>query len=301
MKGRVAECALVFAMMLWASSFIALKLAFVSYDPWTVIAGRMWVATLCFLVMWKRVMRFEYRSGDWKVLLILVLAEPCLYFILEAMALQYTSAGQAGMVTSLAPLLTAVVAFVFLRERLSRIAVMGLSIAIGGVLLLGTDGHGSDAAPDPMLGNALEFGAMLCAAICSVCLKHLSGRYSALTLTALMSFAGLIFFTPLAMIQGNSWHWNSQGIGAIVFLGAFVTLGAYLLYNYAIAHMPVTRAASFVNLIPVFTLVLAYLILGERMTLVQLAACVLVMIGVGVSQMKGRKPLKPPVEQPNQA
>ena len=289
MKGRVAECALVFAMVLWASSFIALKLAFVSYDPWTVIAGRMWVATLCFLVMWKRVMRFEYRSGDWKVLLILVAAEPCLYFILEAMALQYTSAGQAGMVTSLAPLLTAVVAYIFLKERLSRIAVFGLSIAIGGVLMLGTDGHGSDAAPNPMLGNALEFGAMLCAAICSVCLKHLSSRYSALTLTALMSFAGLIFFTPLAMTLGNPWHWDDQGVTAIVFLGAFVTLGAYLLYNYAIAHMPVTRAASFVNLIPVFTLVLAYLILDERMTMTQLGACALVMVGVGVSQMRSRK------------
>lgn len=288
MKGRIAEISLVVAMLLWASSFIALKIAFQSYDPWTVIAGRMIVASVCFLCFWRKLLKFHYQSGDWKLLLLLVAAEPCLYFIFEALALQYTTAGQAGMITSLAPLLTAVIAFFVLKEKISKIASLGLGIAIIGVLVLGSEGHSSETAPNPMLGNSLEFLAMLCAAVFSICLKILSERYSALTMTALMSFTGMLFFTPIALLQGNAWSWDAQGLTAIVFLGGFVTIGAYLLYNYAISHMPVTRAAGFINLIPVFTLVLAYLILDERLSPMQIGACAIVMFGVGLSQFKSK-------------
>ena len=289
MKGRLAEIALMFAMILWASSFIALKVAFQSYDPWTVIAGRMIIASLCFLAFWKKLFNFHYRPGDWKIILLLVSAEPCLYFIFEAMALQYTTAGQAGMITSLAPLLTAVIAFFALGERINKVAALGLCIAIGGVLLLGSEGHSTESAPNPMLGNTLEFFAMLCAAVFSVCLKKLSERYSALSLTALMSAAGMVFFTPLALIKGGPWDFHLEALGAILFLGSFVTIGAYLLYNYAIAHMPVTRAAGYINLIPVFTLIMAYLVLDERLTYLQFGACAIVMFGVGLSQIKRNK------------
>ncbi len=289
MKGRLAEIALLFAMVLWASSFIALKVAFQSYDPWTVIAGRMIVASICFLAFWKKLFNFHYRAGDWKIILLLVSAEPCLYFIFEAMALQYTTAGQAGMITSLAPLLTAVIAFFVLGERINKIAAFGLCIAIVGVLLLGSEGHSTESAPNPMLGNTLEFFAMLCAAVFSICLKILSERYSALSLTALMSAAGMVFFTPIALIKGGPWELHIQALGAILFLGSCVTIGAYLLYNYAIAHMPVTRAAGYINLIPVFTLIMAYLVLDERLSYLQFAACAIVMFGVGLSQIRTKK------------
>lgn len=52
-------------------------------------------------------------------------------------------------------------------------------------------------------------------------------------------------------------------MAVIVFLGACVTLGAYLLYNWSVTQVKVTLAAAYVNLIPVFTLLLAYLLLGR--------------------------------------
>ncbi|MGB1299472.1 MAG: DMT family transporter, partial [Psychrobium sp.] len=111
---------LVFAMLLWASSFIALKIAFASYSPMLVIWARMLIASICFLVFIKQVMRFEYRAGDWKLLLVLAALEPCLYFVLEAKALQLTSASEAGMVSSLSPLIIAVLAFYMLGEKITK-------------------------------------------------------------------------------------------------------------------------------------------------------------------------------------
>ncbi|WP_435301706.1 EamA family transporter [Aeromonas salmonicida] len=79
-------------------------------------------------------------------------------------------------------------------------------------------------------------------------------------------------------------------MAVIVFLGAFVTLGAYLLYNWS-----VTLAAAYVNLIPVFTLLLAYLLLGETLTTLQWLACGAVLLGIAVGQLPARRKVREPV------
>ena len=84
---------LLTAMLLWASSFIALKLAFQVYHPMVVIFARMAIAALCFLLLFRWIWRFDYRAGDYQYLLAMAVAEPCLYFLFEAAALQNTSAG----------------------------------------------------------------------------------------------------------------------------------------------------------------------------------------------------------------
>ncbi len=73
-------------MLLWASAFIALKLAFRYYDPMVVLAGRMLVASCCFIWVVRRFGPVDYRIGDWKLLGLPMLAEPCLYFLFEASA-----------------------------------------------------------------------------------------------------------------------------------------------------------------------------------------------------------------------
>ena len=132
--GMAVVC-LVIAMALWGSSFIALKLAFAELPPLWVIFGRMALGSLVFLLAWRWRGQMQYRAGDWKYLLGLAACEPCLYFLFEALALQHTSAAQAGMVTALMPLLVAVGAFVFLRERISRITLCGFVTRAGWRLL----------------------------------------------------------------------------------------------------------------------------------------------------------------------
>ena len=280
----LAAVSLVMAMLLWASSFIALKVAFVEYDPMFVIWGRMLVASACFIFLIKQFRRFEYRKGDLRLLMVMALLEPCLYFLLEAEALQHTSAGQAGMVTSIYPLIIAVIAFFTLGERISRHALAGFVMAFGGVLWLSLGAESTETAPNPGWGNFLEFLAMVCAACYSVLLKKFSGRYSPVFLTALPAFVGAVFFAPFQLFQPWPELTNSASLWCIVYLGAGVTLGAYLCFNYGITRMPVTQAGAYINLIPVFTLLLAWLVLGEVLTLQQLLACLLVGAGVIISQ-----------------
>jgi drug/metabolite transporter (DMT)-like permease len=139
-----------------------------------------------------------------------------------------------------------------------------------------------------MWGNFLEFLAMCCAALYSVLLKRFSSRYSAVFLTAFPAMVGAFFFLPFQFFIPLPETIEWRGIGAIIYLGACVTLGAYLCYNYAISKIPVILAGAFGNFIPVFTVVLAWLILDEQLTIIQLSACGLVAVGVIISQSNRR-------------
>ena len=278
---------LVLAMALWGSSFVALKLAFSELPPLWVIFARMALGSLVFLAAWRWRGRLDYRVGDWKYLLALAVCEPCLYFIFEAMALQNTSASQAGMITALLPLLVAVGAVVFLRERVTRTTLAGFLLAIAGVLWLSLGSTADEHAPAPLLGNFFEVLAMLSAMGYTLILKYLSQRYSAFLLTALQAFVGTLFFLPLAAWSAPlPLTVSAQGVAVLIYLGLVVTVGAYGLYNFAVSRLPASQASAFVNLIPLFSLFFATLLLGERLGEQQLLAAGLVFSGVALSQWR---------------
>ena len=292
-QGRgIAVICLVVAMALWGSSFIALKLAFAELPPLWVIFGRMALGSLVFLLAWRWRGQMHYRTGDWKYLLGLAACEPCLYFLFEALALQHTSAAQAGMVTALLPLLVAVGAFIFLRERISRITLAGFLLALIGAIWLSLAGSADEHASNPVLGNLYELLAMLCAMGYTLLLKHLSSRYSPFLLTAMVAFVGTIFFLPLAWFSAPlPASVSPMGLGAVAYLGILVTVGAYGLYNFGVSRLPASQASGFTNLIPVFTLLFAILLLGESLNTVQIMAAALVFAGVLLSQWQGATPM----------
>ena len=279
---------LLLAMLLWASSFIALKLAFQFYHPMWVIFGRMVVASLVFLFWIPLFRTIRFRRRDWPILAGMALCEPCLYFILEAKALENTSASQAGLITTLMPLMVAVGAALVFKERLTRRAMAGFIVAISGAALLSVGGEVSANAPNPMLGNLCEFLAMVCATGYTLLLKRLSSYYSPFFLTAFQAFVGSFFFFPFLFLPGTVAPAGFSPVAAfaVVCLGVFVTLGAYGLYNYAVSCIPAGQAAAYINLIPVMTLFLAWLILGDSLTPLQYLAGGLVFCGVFLSQQR---------------
>jgi drug/metabolite transporter (DMT)-like permease len=290
-KSTPATLCLLLAMLLWASSFVALKVAFTGYHPMQVIFGRMFVASLCFLPFVPGFCRLKWQRGDLRYLLLMAFFEPCLYFLFEAEALQKTSASQAGMITAMLPLLVAVAAWALLKEKISRLTLAGFLIAICGAILLSLAAEATSQSPAPLLGNLLEFAAMICACGYTICLKHLSGRYPPLFLTAVQAFIGSLFFAFFLLPAdiGFPTHWLAEPGFAVLYLGTFITLGAYGLYNFGVSRIPANQAAAFVNLIPVFSVMLGWLILAERLTFGQWLAVILVFSGVFISHQGGKK------------
>ena len=277
--------ALILAMILWGSSFVALKLALLELPAMQVIFLRMVIGSGGFLLIWPRLRRgFPYQQGDWLYLLGMALFEPCIYFVLEGNGLRFTSAGQAGMITAMLPLMVAIAAWFFIDERTSLRQWLGFAIAVAGVIGMTMAGESNLQAPRPLLGNILQFLAMVSAVGYTLLAKQLIKRYSAISLTAFQCFVGVIFFLPLAALSGRPSEISGLTIALLFYLGLAITLGTYGLYNYSLGHLRASVAAGYTNLLPVFALLFAVLLLGERLSLGQWSAIGVIFAGVVLSQ-----------------
>lgn len=283
---RLPFFALLLAMILWGSSFVAFKYAVLHYDPIVVVFGRLLISALLFLVFipfWRPV---QVRRQDLGLMLFMALCEPCFYFWFEGQALTLTTASQAGMVAATLPVLVAVTSGFFLGEILTRKSWAGLILAVVGVGWVSVTGSSTAAAPNPLAGNALEFAAMLCAAGYTVSMKKLCDLYSPWFLTAVQSLVGTVFFFPLLLLPSTSIPtiWPAGASLAVLYLAVCISIGAYGLYNYGISKLPAWQASAFVNLIPVFSMFLGWALLDEVMNMAQLGGVVVVFCGVLLSQ-----------------
>ncbi|WP_263833326.1 DMT family transporter [Sulfurospirillum oryzae] len=278
---------LLTAMLTWASSFIAFKAALGPLGPMSLMFGRMLVASLCFVYFIKGFCKLEFTKKDVKYIFLLTLFEPCLYFIFEAKALQLTTASQAGMITSMMPLMTAIAASFVLKEYLSKRVVIGSILAVSGAVWLSLGAQSSEHASNPLLGNLLEFCAMVCGTWYAISVRYLSQRFSALFLTAIQTFIGTIFFAPLALWEYLTLPMTITGevVGWICYLGIVVTLGGYGMFNLALGRIEASKASVFVNLIPVFTVLLAYILLGEVLSQTEMMASFVIFGGIIISQL----------------
>lgn len=282
---------LLIAMLTWASSFIALKSAIGPIGPMSVVFGRMVVSSLCFVFFIKGFLKLEFTKKDIKYILLMTAFEPCLYFIFEAKALQLTTASQAGMITSMMPLMTAIGAGIVLKEVITKKLLIGSFIAVMGAVWLSLSAQSSETASNPLLGNTLEFFAMVCGTGYAIAIRHLTKRFSALFLTAVQGFVGTIFFFPLALWEYNTLSMNitTEALLWVVYLGVVVTIGGYGMFNFALSRIEASRASAFVNLIPVFTVILAYFFLGEVLQFNEIIASLVILTGVAISQIPARK------------
>ncbi len=295
--------ALVGAVVLWSSSFVGMKLALRELAPLSVIWLRLAFAMAVIVpVIWPKLRPVahregrgafsRYQRGDALWLLVVALFLPCLYFTLESYALRYTSASAAGTISALMPLMVAVAATVFLQERLSLSMVGGLLLSCIGVGWLTYAGTPSEHGPMPLLGNALECAAMAAAAGYTLGVRKLSGRYDPWVLAGVQNSMGLVWFLPGMLLSGipdvslGSAVWPNiwPNLLAVVYLGVAVSLGAFWCYSYALAQVTAARASAYVNMVPVVTLLLSWLVLDEQLSGWQYAGCAVVLAGVCLSQ-----------------
>ncbi len=270
------------AVVLWGTSFVAAKEALTAFSPLALVFVRMALASAVFACFRPAMRKSRPLPGDWKWLALLCLFQPCLYFVFEAHALTLTTASQAGVISSLVPLLVAAGAWAFFAEPLSTRAAAGLVLCLTGVAGLSLGATVEGEAPNPVLGNVLELAAMACAAGYMLVVKHLSPRHDPWRLTALQCLAGAIFFLPAALgAPGRMWLEADAGaLASAAYLGLGVTVGAFGLYNMAMARMPAGRAAMAINLVPPAALAAGVVFRGDTLSMGQLAACAAIAAGV---------------------
>jgi len=291
-ENLISVAALLSASLLWGASFMAMRMVLAVLPAPTVMWLRMVLALLFILPFAPRLLRFRYRRGDLLILIPLVLFQPCLYFLAESNALTLTSASQAGVISACVPLLVSLGAWFFLKESITRRTILGLGISIGGVVLLTLAGSPSETVTNPVLGNLLETGAMICAAANMILVKKVSGRYNPWTLTAFQTAAGFLFFLPgAAGLSAGGWQTvlRPEILLPLAYLGGGSSLLAFGLYNWGLSRGAASRASLFINLVPLFAVFFAWVFLREGLSLLQIPAGASVVAGAFLAGGGGRE------------
>jgi drug/metabolite transporter (DMT)-like permease len=108
---------------------------------------------------------------------------------------------------------------------------------------------------------------------------------------------GTVFFSPAILLHSSTLpaSWPIGPSLAIVYLGGCVSVFAYSLYNYGLQHIPANRASAYVNLIPIFAVLLGWFFFNERLTWVQVIGMAMVLAGVWLSSSEEKWFRKVPV------
>ena len=281
--------ALLATTFLWGVSFIGTKVALTSFTPFSLIFFRFSIASFFFLLyfLWKGLPHLT--KGQHMRLALLSLFEPVLYFLFETFGLQRTTAAEASLIIALIPAFVLLLSRLFLKESLSGISQFGIGLSILGIILLILGKNGIEGNIGSSIGgNLLIFGAVVSCACYTLLSRRLTQEVSSVLITAYQFFYGTAFFFPLFLLFPKVYGEGigSSALGALLFLAFGATIGAFLLYNYALSKVKAATASVFINGIPVVTAFTGWIVLGETLKGLQLLGALVVVIGVSLTSFR---------------
>lgn len=279
-------CTLVF----WASAFVAIRHLGDHVGPGALSLGRLVIGAVALGVVllarraWRRP-----RRADWLPLVAIGLLWFGVYNVALNAGERRVDAGTAAMLIQVAPVLIAVLAVLFLRERSTPSLWVGLLVAFAGVAVI-------SLATSPG-GDRDVLGVLLCllsAAVYSVSVilqKPLMSRLPALQVTWVACTVGAVACLPFApALVDDLGSASAADIGWVVYLGVFPTAVAFTTYAYALTHMSASSLGVTTYLVPPITVLMAWLLLDETPPPLAYVGGALCLVGVSLARRKSRSP-----------
>ncbi|HEX6363455.1 MAG TPA: DMT family transporter [Albitalea sp.] len=273
---------LVALAALWGASFLFMRMGAGEFGPAALAAVRVAGAAVFLLPL---VLARGHRgalAAHWQPLLLVGVTNSALPFLLYSYAALSITAGLSAIFNATAPLFGAVVAAMWLKERLTPARIAGLAIGFGGVLWLAWD-HASFRPG----GSGWAVVACLAATLCygfsaSFAKKRLAG-VPPLAVAAGSQLAAALVLLPAAIAWWPATMPSAAAWSAAALLAVACTGVAYLLYFRLIAHVGPTNAIAVTFLIPAFAVLWGWMFLDEALTARMAAGCVVILLGTALA------------------
>jgi drug/metabolite transporter (DMT)-like permease len=205
-----------------------------------------------------------------------------LFNIFMLYGLKFTTAIEAGIITSTLPAIVGLVSFLFLKEKLTIKKGLGIIFAVVGVLFINLVG-GEVGNNNSLLGNLLIFGAVLGETLFITLGKSLSNRVTPLTISTMMSIFGLIMFLPFSIYEAKDFDFSSVRIVDwmnVLYFGIIVTVLAFLLMYQGLLKVPASSAGVLTSVLPLSSITLSFFILKEEVLLSHLLGMIVVFVAI---------------------
>lgn len=278
-------------MIFWAFSFIWFKMANETYRPLTIVFIRLLISVFLlngFISITRK--HIKIRKEDIKLFFLLALFEPFMYFLGESYGLTFVTATTGSVIISTIPVFATIGAWILFREKLRIINYIGILISFAGILvfLLRKDGTLSF----DIRGILLLTFAVFSAVGYTLTLSRLVGTYDPIYIVNIQNMIGALLFLPVFLITELRpfiiTPFSSKSFIPIIELAVFASCGAFILFAWSVKNMGVSKANVFTNLVPVFTALFSFIVLGDTMTLQNIAGMIIVIAGLFMSQKNGR-------------
>jgi drug/metabolite transporter (DMT)-like permease len=284
---------MVFVNTMWGLSFILSKHALnVGFSPMTLAFMRYVVAVLVLVpAVFLKEKKMRLQKRDILPVLASGLLGITLYYLFEYQGIKLTTTVNASLILAAIPVLTLITDALAMKQRLLPRQGLGCLLSLLGVWLVvrfgGTEGQAS------IVGDVLVMGASLTWVGYIFVSRNLRARYSSLAMNAWQGLAGLLTLLPLSLMEKGSWQpVPVSGWLCVVGLGLVCSALCYFLYGDALKHLSPVASAIFINLIPVVTILGGVAFLNERVTLMQLAGGLVIVLSIFLVNLPSKETAK---------
>ncbi len=301
MNPRLAANAGAFvAAVLFGSSVVAVRVTVQEVPPLSLAVlrfgqGGLLLVFVLLLVGGRNVLRVKWR--DLPLLVLLGAIFFAVFPVTFNASLRLIEASRGALLLATIPLWSALLAWISRSERLAPRQFVGVLISLAGVgLALAERGAGGQGGLQTLAGDALMLVTALCGAAYGVLAQRAFARYAALTVTAYAMVLGTLLLLPAAVAEGLVGvlpRQDRQTVALLLFLGVFGGALGFFLWTFALTRLTPTQVAVYINLNPLVAILLAAVLLAERLTLVFAMGFGAVLVGVLLVNWPKRTKVEP--------
>ncbi|MCM3271977.1 DMT family transporter [Paenibacillus elgii] len=271
---------LLLTSLLWGGNFVVGKSLVGHASPMTLTSIRWIIAILCLfpIVWWKEKTILPSRAALLP-LFFMGITGVVLFNLFQFMALERTTATNVGLISALNTISISVCSFLFLKERINLLQILSMLFSLVGVILVLSKGNIDQLQAFHFnTGDLWMMGSVCVWGIYSVCSRWaMKNNTSPMKSTLYSGIFGLIVLLPFNFSDFTVSNINGSFIQSILYTGVISTVVCIVLWNIGVQKLGATTAGMFLNFNPVFTVILAFLFLGEQMTWIQgIGGCVVI-------------------------
>lgn len=281
---------------IWGSTFVFTKMLLLAgLSPAQIFTLRFIIAYVLLMGYSLSKRSFRLFSDNWRdelLMLVLGITGGSVYFLAENAAMLFTTATNTSLIVCSCPLFAMLLFAVVYRhsERIGKVQALGSVLACMGMAVVVLNGHFVlHLSP---LGDLLAFAACLCWAVYSLLMKPATERYSTLFITRKVFFYGLLTIIPYYLIVPGFPSLDvllrSDVLWNLLFLGVVASMICYVAWNWVISRLGAVVATNWVYFNPITTILFAWWLLHEQITIWFLLGTVFILLGMYLAD-KGKK------------